>query len=99
MCTKLELSRFQMATCLGLNLLHIQPFFVVLLSVLGGRSQSVTVRCSEHVRHAEDSKGHPAPFLPDCSLVSADYPFLTFANDLLLNQNETARAVSRYYFW
>jgi hypothetical protein len=32
----------------------------------------MTVRRSEHVRHEEDLKGHLAPFLPDCSLVSAD---------------------------
>jgi hypothetical protein len=38
---------------------------------------------------------------PSCrtgSLVSADYPFLTFNDDLLLYPDETARAVSRYYF-
>jgi hypothetical protein len=42
-----------------------------------GVLESVTVRRSEHVRHEEDLKGHLVPFLPDCSLVSADYPFLT----------------------
>jgi hypothetical protein len=36
-----------------------------------------TLRRSEHVRHEEDLKGHLALFLPDCSLVSGDYPFLT----------------------
>jgi hypothetical protein len=48
--------------------------------------ESVTVRRSEHVRHEEDLKGHLAPFLPDCSLVSADYPFRTFTNDLLFTK-------------
>jgi hypothetical protein len=61
--------------------------------------QSVIVSRSDHVRHEEDIKGHLNPFLPDCSLISAEYPFLTFTNDLLLYQDETARAVSRYYFW
>lgn len=43
--------------------------------------ESVTVRRSEHMRHEKDLKWHLPPFLPDCSLVSADYPFLMSTND------------------
>jgi hypothetical protein len=72
MCTKLELSRFQTAACLALELLHIQPssesYYRCRVDVL----ESVTARHSEHVRHKKDLKGHLPPFLPDRSLVSAD---------------------------
>jgi hypothetical protein len=87
-----------MANCLALELLHIQPSSESYYRCQVGVLESVTVRRSEHVRHEEDIKRRRAPFLPDCSLISAGYPFLTFTKDLLSYHDETARVVSRYYF-
>jgi hypothetical protein len=98
MCTNLELSRVPDGNLPSAEVASRSTVLRGLPIGVRWTFSKMTVRRSEHVRHEEDLKGHLAPFLPDCSLVPAKYLFLMFNNDLLLYQDETARAVSRYYF-
>jgi hypothetical protein len=99
MCTKLELLRFQMATCLALKLLHIQPLSGILLPVSGGCSRigdgKALGACQARRRLKRPSCPLPAGLL-SCFW---GLPFPNITNGLLLYQDETARVVSRYHFW
>jgi hypothetical protein len=63
---------------LALKLLHFQTFLTPYCRCQVDTLEPVTGRRLDQGRHEEDIKGHLDPFLPDSSLVSEGYPFLTF---------------------